>query len=234
VLFRSIPNDVSPEVRVIINTLKQYGMILADNGSDWYVSGTPDKHWDNEALHALSIIRGGDFEVVDNSKIGVVYAGGAAGDNIMANGHQNRMLGNGGGDRLFGLAGTDRLEGGDGNYTLSGGRGGDTLLGGVGADTFLFDVKAGGARDTIADFGLGNDRIAFDRSVFSELVGRGRLDADLFHIGRTAADANDRILYDREAGLLRYDDDGKGGHAAEVIARLAGHPRLTADDIWVV
>jgi hypothetical protein len=54
----------SPAVRVILTALKRYGMILADNGSDWFISGAPDPRWDDEALGQLSRIKGSDLEVV--------------------------------------------------------------------------------------------------------------------------------------------------------------------------
>jgi hypothetical protein len=54
-----------PQARVIAEALKRYGMILADNGSPWYLTGTEDEHWDNDALRALKSLRGGDFEAVD-------------------------------------------------------------------------------------------------------------------------------------------------------------------------
>jgi hypothetical protein len=44
-------------------------MILADNGSPWYVSGAPNSHWSNDDLHALSRLTGADFEVVDTSSL---------------------------------------------------------------------------------------------------------------------------------------------------------------------
>ncbi len=57
------------QARVILTALKRYGMILADNGSPWYVTGAPDPHWDDDALHELHGIRGSDFEVVDTSEL---------------------------------------------------------------------------------------------------------------------------------------------------------------------
>jgi hypothetical protein len=42
-------------------------MILADNGSDWYITGSPSRHWNNDALHRLHEITGENFEVVDTS-----------------------------------------------------------------------------------------------------------------------------------------------------------------------
>jgi len=55
----------SPQARVVLTALKRYGMILADNGSNWFVSGSPDGSWDDDDLANLSQIHGGDFEVVD-------------------------------------------------------------------------------------------------------------------------------------------------------------------------
>ena len=64
--------DVSPfppEIRVILTALKKYGMFVADNGSNWYVSGAPDPRWSDDDLHTLSQVKGSDFEVV---KMGTV------------------------------------------------------------------------------------------------------------------------------------------------------------------
>jgi hypothetical protein len=54
----------SPAVQVILRAMKKYGMILADNGSNWYVSGAPDARWDDSELNTLKGLRGSDFEVV--------------------------------------------------------------------------------------------------------------------------------------------------------------------------
>jgi hypothetical protein len=55
------------QARVLLRALKRYGMILADNGSPWYVTGAPDPRWDDDALHTLHGVSGRDFEVVDTS-----------------------------------------------------------------------------------------------------------------------------------------------------------------------
>ncbi len=57
----------SPEVQVILRALKKYGMILADNGSPWYLSGVPNELWDNDDLHDLHDIPGSSFEAVNVS-----------------------------------------------------------------------------------------------------------------------------------------------------------------------
>jgi hypothetical protein len=56
-----------PQAQVIIAALKRYGMILADNGSPWYVTGAPNPAWNDDDLHALGRLTGADFEVVDTS-----------------------------------------------------------------------------------------------------------------------------------------------------------------------
>jgi hypothetical protein len=57
------------QARVVAKALKRYGLIVADNGSDWYVSGAPSPGWDNDQLHALGGLTGRDFEVVDASRL---------------------------------------------------------------------------------------------------------------------------------------------------------------------
>ena len=54
----------SPRMQVILRALKKYGMIVADNGSNWYISGAPDPRWDDNELNALKGIKGSNFEVV--------------------------------------------------------------------------------------------------------------------------------------------------------------------------
>jgi hypothetical protein len=53
------------QARIVLQALKTYGMILADNGSNWYITGAPDPHWSNDDLHSIGRITGADFEVVD-------------------------------------------------------------------------------------------------------------------------------------------------------------------------
>jgi hypothetical protein len=71
--FRLRPDfDVSgfdPEVQVILRALKKFGMMLADNGSPWFLSGVPDERWDNEVLSQLRAVKGKDFEAVDVSSL---------------------------------------------------------------------------------------------------------------------------------------------------------------------
>ncbi len=58
---------LSLHARVIAEALKRYGMILADNGSPWYITGVSDPGFDDDVLHELDIVTGRDLEVVDTS-----------------------------------------------------------------------------------------------------------------------------------------------------------------------
>jgi hypothetical protein len=60
----AVTGAFSPAVRTILQALKTYGMIVADNGSDWFISGAPNENWDDEELHQLSRVTGADFEAV--------------------------------------------------------------------------------------------------------------------------------------------------------------------------
>jgi hypothetical protein len=64
--------DVRPfprEARIVLVALKRYGMMVADNGSDWYVTGAPSPGWSNDQLHTLGRVKGSDFLVVDTSSL---------------------------------------------------------------------------------------------------------------------------------------------------------------------
>jgi hypothetical protein len=55
------------ELQIILQAFKTYGIILADHGARWYISGAPDERWDNDMLHLLDVLKGSDFEAVDTS-----------------------------------------------------------------------------------------------------------------------------------------------------------------------
>lgn len=59
----------SPDVRVILRAMQRYGIILADNGSSWFISGVPDERWDNDVLRQLRQVTGSNFEAVDVSSL---------------------------------------------------------------------------------------------------------------------------------------------------------------------
>ncbi|HXQ69964.1 MAG TPA: hypothetical protein VN844_05735 [Pyrinomonadaceae bacterium] len=59
----------SPAIQVILRAMKKYGMIVADNGSNWFISGAPDMRWDDDELSTLKGIKGSDFEVIRMTNI---------------------------------------------------------------------------------------------------------------------------------------------------------------------
>jgi len=64
--------DVRPfprQARIVLTALKRYGMLLADNGANWYISGAPSPGWSNDQLRTLGQVKGSDFEVVDASSL---------------------------------------------------------------------------------------------------------------------------------------------------------------------
>ena len=56
------------QARRVARAMKTYGVIVADNGSDWFISGVPSRKWNNDQLHALDVLSGRDFEVVDTGR----------------------------------------------------------------------------------------------------------------------------------------------------------------------
>jgi hypothetical protein len=57
--------EFPPVVQVILTAMQTYGMFVADNGSNWYVSGAPDPRWNDGELASLRRVTGRDFEVVE-------------------------------------------------------------------------------------------------------------------------------------------------------------------------
>jgi hypothetical protein len=68
----------SPTNQIILRALKKYGIMLADNGAPWFISGVPDERWDNSDLHNLTTVTGSDFEAVDASSLMVDPSSGQA------------------------------------------------------------------------------------------------------------------------------------------------------------
>ena len=58
-----------PHVQAILNAMKTYGIILADNGAPWFIGGVPDPRWNDDELHQLTTIAGSNFEAVDESSL---------------------------------------------------------------------------------------------------------------------------------------------------------------------
>jgi Ca2+-binding RTX toxin-like protein len=138
---------------------------------------------------------------------------------------QINLTGNEFAQNIYGNAGLNFIDGKDGA---------DYLLGGDGGDIFAFTTGLGTTNvDGIADFASGVDRICLDDAVFTGL-GTGTLAANLFVVGTTAGDADDRILYDSATGALFYDADGNGAGGAIQFASLGAGVLLSASDVFVI
>lgn len=159
----------------------------------------------------------------------------AGNDRISGLGGADFINGGGGADVLAGGGGKDTLIGANGNDRMNGGGGSDLLDGGLGFDTFVFSAALGKSNiDTIASFDTANDTIELDNATFTGLRGT-TLAASAFHIGASAADAGDRVIFNANSGALLFDADGRGGDAAiqfAVIETLTGS--LSASDFAII
>jgi hypothetical protein len=68
----------SPQARIILRAMQQYGLILADNGSNWYFQGTADNRWPNALLDQLKRVPASAFEAVDESRLEIAANSGVA------------------------------------------------------------------------------------------------------------------------------------------------------------
>ncbi|MEE9415241.1 MAG: hypothetical protein V3V01_08145 [Acidimicrobiales bacterium] len=65
------PNDFPPQARVIVKALQKHGGIVVDNGSAFFLTGTPSRHWDNDDLHSLHDLDASDFEFIRSGRMKV-------------------------------------------------------------------------------------------------------------------------------------------------------------------
>lgn len=177
--------------------------------------------------------RGNDY--IDGYQGNNTINGGYGHDIVAGFEGNDRLVGSYGNDVLFGDNGNDTIFGGVGNDRINGGEGENTLNGGAGLDTFVFDsvFSVAGLVDTITGFRSVDDVIWLDRAVYAAAGPNGPLARDAFFVGEVAADAEDRIIYDREAGILYYDPDGTGAAQDIVIAILQGSPLVRYSDFLV-
>jgi Ca2+-binding RTX toxin-like protein len=164
----------------------------------------------------------------------------AGSDQITGSSEADRIDGFSGNDRIWGNDGRDRLSGGLGNDVLVGGAGKDILTGGRGRDSFVFDQDIDPTNiDIVRDFVVKDDSIHLDHEEFAALDwtfgnGKLRLGEHAFRRGAAAEDADDRIIYDRNTGVLAYDADGNGAGEAITLARLPKYLKITSADFFVV
>ncbi|MDX8523692.1 calcium-binding protein [Mesorhizobium sp. MSK_1335] len=126
------------------------------------------------------------------------------------------------------------ILGNNGDNKINGGGGSDLLKGYGGHDAFVFNTALGANNiDRIADFNVSQDKIHLDHAVFAGLQ-KGALAAGNFHVGLSAHDASDHIIYNSNTGALSFDSDGIGGHAQTQFASLAPHLHLGENSFLVI
>jgi serralysin len=181
-----------------------------------------------------------EVEVLTSNATGLSLTGSEFANTITGDAGNNVLTGNGDNDTLVGLLGNDRLYGGNGNDGLKGDAGADRLYGNAGKDTlsggsrkdiFVFNATPNKLTnvDKITDFSTASD------TFYLEKVGSyGKLKSDAFHLGKRAADAEDRVIYDKRTGNLYYDADGTGKSAAIKLAVLSNKATLKLADFFVI
>ena len=144
-------------------------------------------------------------------------AAGLGAINLTANEINNFVIGN---------AGANQLNGREGD---------DTLTGNAGNDLFFFNTALNAATniDTVTDFSVVNDTFRLENAIFTGLAA-GALNADAFHTGAVAADAEDRIVYNSATGALSFDSNGSAGGGMTQFAAITAGLALTNADFLVV
>jgi len=204
-------------------------LIFGDEGADTVTGGAG-----NDALYGNQqddlVFGNQDFDTLFGGQDRDTLFGGQDGDVLYGNLGADALYGNLGGDTLFGGQGDDALFGGQGGDVLAGNRGADTLAGGLGADVFRLGAPGEGV-DAVADFTLGEDRIAVSGPNFGSLSA-GTLSAANFALDNPVS-ADTRFVFDTRTGALSFDADGSGAGAAVTVATLNVR-MLTHTDILVL
>jgi Ca2+-binding RTX toxin-like protein len=141
------------------------------------------------------------------------------------------------GDTLTGNNVINVIVGGAGSDTLNGRGGNDTLTGNAGKDQFVFDTAVGATNvDTITDFIFVDDTIRLENTIFNAIVGTGTLTAAQFvaNASGTAADADDRIIYETDTGNIFYDTNGNAAGGSTLFAIVGAGLGITNADFLVI
>ena len=160
--------------------------------------------------------------------------GGVGNDAIYGEEGNDRLYGESGDDRLWGDSGDDYFSGRSGNDRLSGGSGVDVMHGGAGKDAFVFQRMADERPDVIRDFSVADDIIWLENKAFTALGSAGGLRSSAFWAGNEAHDANDRVIYNRNDGILYYDPDVTGAAEQIAVAKLTAGLRMTNEDFRII
>jgi RTX calcium-binding nonapeptide repeat (4 copies) len=227
-IFRELPGGD-------LNSNSVIASVLHAGGLDWRTSLPSGISRSEAPLYGQL-----QYMAVDDTLAGTARSDrilGGIGNDVIKSGQANDAIyGEDGNDQLWGSSGDDQLSGGSGSDRLYGGWGNDILRGGIGKDAFVFYAAPNGTTniDTIRDFSVVNDTVWLENTVFTALGSAGRLASAAFWTGTEAHDATDRVIYDRDAGLLYYDQDGIGAIQQVAFAKLAAGLHMTNADFRIV
>jgi Ca2+-binding RTX toxin-like protein len=200
----------------VLNGMSGNDRLYGNQGNDTYiVDSSGDRVFETLAV-------GGGTDVVQASASHVLSANV---ERLFLTGAGNI---NGTGNELSNL-----ISGNAGSNFIDGKLGVDNLTGGAGKDTFVFSSALGVSNvDVITDFVAVDDTIRLDDAIFAGLAA-GYLAAAAFHVGSSASDGADRIIYNSVNGVVYYDPDGLGGQTQIAFARLDTGLALTRGDFFV-
>ena len=191
-----------------------FDVLIGGAGDDfYYVDNADDVVFELEGDGTDTIYSSIDYMLGDGLEIEILRIHGADGRSLMGNEFDNMLIGGAGDDVLQGGVGADTLRGGAGDDTLIGGAGADVMTGGVGADVFVFrDVSHSmhGARDTITDFRVGEDRLDF-----FELGGAGFNDLVTVTSAPLTIDAHSIVAFVSRGSTVLYLNDTGSVQTAE-------------------
>jgi len=211
-------------------TLNYDGSVTVTDMVGWWgsdiISGIEALYFDNGTFSLSSLLPGVTPPPPLPPTPEQVYAG------------SNTLNGTSRSDVLKGYGGNDKIYGHDGNDFLFGGTGNDTLYGGKGKDAFVFDTKPNSRtnKDAIKDFKVVDDTVRLDNAVFTKVGKNGTLKSSAFWANNTgkAHDKDDRIIYDKDSGVLYYDADGNGKGSAVAFATISKKLAMTNKDFYII
>lgn len=178
---------------------------------------------------------GGNAPTIDVDERLVLKNEGKINGEIHAGGFGNKITTTGKIDgNVYLGSGDDKLvlkEKGKVTGLIDAGPGNDRVVFGNAADKFLFDSGLDALTNvtTFKNFASGKDQFFLDSDIFPAIT-PGTLSSSAFHKGTAAADADDRIIYDKKSGALFYDEDGVGGVAQVQFASFEKGTKLKASD----
>lgn len=206
----------------VLNGGGGYDKLYGGAGNDFYIVHNHKDQVFETGMGRDTVVAFSTYELASGQAIEVLKLGVATGTTAL---------------NLTGNEVANIVRGNSGSNVLDGGLGSDVLRGLDGSDTFVFSTALGsGNVDRITDFATGKDVIHLDHAIFTALD-YGSLTESAFKdlsVPNAKLDADDRVLYDHDTGVLSYDADGSGAGHAVRFAVLTNKADLSYHDIIIV